>query len=44
MFGLHDRPWVERPVFGQVRYMNDRGLERKFDIGAYVRWAEALEE
>jgi deoxyribodipyrimidine photo-lyase len=44
VFGLHDRPWVERPVFGQVRYMNDRGLERKFDIGAYVRWAEALEE
>jgi deoxyribodipyrimidine photo-lyase len=43
VFGLHDRPWIERPVFGQVRYMNDRGLERKFDIGAYVRWAEALE-
>jgi deoxyribodipyrimidine photo-lyase len=42
VFGQHDRPWVERPVFGQVRYMNDKGLERKFDIGAYVRWAETL--
>ena len=43
IFGQHDRPWVERPVFGQVRYMNDKGLERKFDIGAYVRWTEGLE-
>ena len=24
-FGLHDRPWPERPVFGKVRYMNARG-------------------
>lgn len=34
--GVHDRPWVERPVFGQVRYMNFAGLRRKFDIQAYV--------
>jgi deoxyribodipyrimidine photo-lyase len=43
VFGLHDRPWVERPVFGQVRYMNAAGLERKFDMAAYVRWTEGLE-
>jgi len=43
VFGLHDRPWTERAVFGKVRYMNARGLERKFDIDAYVRWAQALE-
>ncbi len=36
IFGLHDRPWPERPVFGTVRYMNAAGLERKCDIGAYV--------
>ncbi|PKL39963.1 MAG: deoxyribodipyrimidine photolyase [Spirochaetae bacterium HGW-Spirochaetae-1] len=36
-FGKHDRPWKERSVFGKVRFMNDRGLERKFDIKAYVR-------
>jgi deoxyribodipyrimidine photo-lyase len=35
-FGKHDRPWGERAVFGQVRYMNDKGLRRKFDIDAYV--------
>jgi len=41
-FGLHDRPWQERPIFGQIRYMNDKGLERKFDIKAYVeKWLNA---
>jgi deoxyribodipyrimidine photo-lyase len=43
LFGLHDRPWTERPVFGTVRYMNAGGLERKFDISAYVRWARGLD-
>ena len=36
-FGKHDRPWGERPVFGTVRYMNDRGLMRKFDVERYVK-------
>jgi deoxyribodipyrimidine photo-lyase len=35
-FGKHDRPWGEREVFGKVRYMNDKGLKRKFDADAYV--------
>ena len=36
-FGLHDRPWGPvRPVFGTVRYMNAAGLNRKFDMQAYV--------
>ncbi len=42
-FGKHDRPWTERAVFGTVRYMNDKGLERKFDMEAYVARVEALE-
>lgn len=37
IFGLHDRPWGERPVYGKVRYMNANGLRRKFDIDEYVR-------
>jgi deoxyribodipyrimidine photo-lyase len=41
-FGKHDRPWPERPIFGKVRYMNDRGLRRKFDIEGYVRRVESL--
>ena len=35
-FGLHDRPWPERPVFGKVRSMMASGLERKFDMAAYL--------
>jgi deoxyribodipyrimidine photo-lyase len=34
--GLHDRPWATRPVFGQIRYMNERGCRRKFDVDAYI--------
>ncbi len=36
-FGLHDRPWNERPVFGQLRYMSFEGMRRKTDVDAYVR-------
>lgn len=39
VFGLHDRPWPERSIFGVVRYMNAAGLERKTDIEVYVgKW------
>ncbi len=41
-FGKHDRPWKERPVFGSVRYMNDKGLKRKFKIDKYVEKIETL--
>jgi deoxyribodipyrimidine photo-lyase len=36
-FGKHDRPWTKRPIFGAVRYMNDKGLERKFAIKDYAK-------
>ncbi|MBP1741674.1 MAG: deoxyribodipyrimidine photolyase [Deltaproteobacteria bacterium] len=36
-FGKHDRPWGERSVFGNIRYMNDKGLLRKFDADRYVK-------
>ncbi len=35
-FGKHDRPWGERPIFGMVRYMNAKGLTRKFDMDRYL--------
>ena len=41
-FGKHDRAWSERPIFGKVRYMNDRGLRRKFAIDRYVERIRAL--
>lgn len=36
-FGLHDRPWVERPIFGQIRYMSYDGMKRKTDSASYLR-------
>jgi deoxyribodipyrimidine photo-lyase len=38
-FGKHDRPWTERNIFGMIRYMNNTGLKRKFDIDKYeLKW------
>ncbi len=38
-FGKHDRPWRERSIFGMVRFMNDKGLVRKFKMGPYLeKW------
>lgn len=42
-FGLHDRPWQERPVFGMIRYMSLDGMKRKTDAGAYLREIDHLE-
>ena len=43
IFGLHDRPWQNRPIFGNVRYMNEAGLRRKFDMPAYLAAVDRLE-
>jgi deoxyribodipyrimidine photo-lyase len=42
LFGLHDRPWTERPIFGKIRYMAASGLERKCDPKAYVKKVNQL--
>lgn len=36
VFSKHDRAWTERDIFGKVRYMNAKGLERKFDMEKYL--------
>ncbi|WP_455391603.1 deoxyribodipyrimidine photo-lyase [[Eubacterium] cellulosolvens] len=41
-FGKHDRPWTERKIFGKVRYMNAKGLERKFDMKKYLLKIETI--
>ncbi|GLS73678.1 deoxyribodipyrimidine photo-lyase [Methylobacterium tardum] len=41
VFGLHDRPWQTRKVFGTVRYQSENSL-KKFDAKAYVKAVEAL--
>ena len=42
-FGLHDRPWGERPIFGMIRYMSYEGMRRKTDVDAYIREMEQSE-
>ncbi|MDR9500323.1 MAG: deoxyribodipyrimidine photo-lyase [Desulfurivibrionaceae bacterium] len=34
--GVHDRAWPSRLVFGKVRYMNQNGCRRKFDVDRYI--------
>lgn len=43
LFGLHDRPWFRRPVFGLVRYMGAATL-KKFDSEGYVKRVGELTE
>jgi deoxyribodipyrimidine photo-lyase len=42
VFGVHDRAWFERPIFGKIRYMAASGLERKCDIRGYVKKIDSL--
>jgi deoxyribodipyrimidine photo-lyase len=43
-FGKHDRAWKERPIFGKVRYMNDNGLKRKYNMEKYIQVVKQLKE
>jgi deoxyribodipyrimidine photo-lyase len=43
-FGKHDRPWFEREIFGKVRYMNDKGLKRKFKVENYIQKVNKMVE
>jgi deoxyribodipyrimidine photo-lyase len=42
-FGLHDRPWQTRPIFGMLRYMSLEGMKRKTGVDAYLREIAYLE-
>lgn len=41
-FGKHDRPWMERPVFGTIRYMTSGSTGKKFNSKKYIEWTERL--
>jgi deoxyribodipyrimidine photo-lyase len=41
-FGKHDRPWMERPVFGTIRYMTSRSTGKKFNAAKYIEWVASL--
>jgi deoxyribodipyrimidine photo-lyase len=39
-YGLHDRPWPSRPIFGRVRCMTSASARRKLDFEGYIdRWS-----
>ncbi len=35
--GKFDRPWFERPIFGQIRYMSGDSTGKKFDSKKYIQ-------
>ncbi len=35
--GKFDRPWFERAIFGQIRYMSGASTGKKFDSKKYIR-------
>ncbi len=35
--GVHDRPWIERPIFGKVRYMSRESSGRKLNAPRYIQ-------
>ena len=37
MVGKYDRPWFEREIFGQIRYMSGASTCKKFDCKKYIR-------
>ncbi len=36
ILGKFDRPWFERPIFGQIRYMSQQSTGKKFDSRKYI--------
>lgn len=42
IYGVHDRAWQERPIYGKIRTMTAGGLERKNDPKGYVAKVEEL--
>jgi deoxyribodipyrimidine photo-lyase len=40
--GVHDRAWADRKVFGKIRYMNEKGCRRKFDVDAYIQMVSEM--
>ncbi len=43
-FGLHDRAWGERPIFGKFRYMSTASMKRKTNTKAYIEEIRLLEQ
>ena len=42
IFGLFDRPWMERDIFGSVRYMSSDSTRKKFKLANYLAYTKRL--
>lgn len=42
-FGKHDRAWMERDVFGKIRYMTSNSTGKKFGSKDYIEWTKTLD-
>lgn len=42
-FGKHDRPWMEREVFGMIRYMTSGSTGKKFNAKKYIEWTKTFD-
>jgi deoxyribodipyrimidine photo-lyase len=40
--GKYDRPWFEREIFGQIRYMSGASTGKKFDSKKYINLSAGL--
>ena len=43
-FGLHDRPWTERAIFGMIRWMSYDGMRRKTNSEGYLKEVELMRQ
>jgi deoxyribodipyrimidine photo-lyase len=41
IFGVHDRPWPERAIFGKIRCMTSNSTRNKFDLDDYLSQARS---
>ncbi len=41
IFGVHDRPWPERAIFGKIRCMTSNSTRNKFDLDDYLSQVRA---
>lgn len=41
-FGLHDRAFKERAVYGKVRYLSMKALQGKINVDAYLQYVKKL--
>ena len=42
--GKHDRPWIERPIFGMIRFMSYESTRKKFDSKGYIDRVRRLDQ